>query len=316
MLKRIFYLIIMLLLVIPGYTFAYSDYIIASGENIGIKLKSNGIIIMGRYDDTNSLLEKGDIIISVNNTKNLDIDKFTNIISKNDIDSIKIGYIRDGDFKETILNVNNGKTGLYLKDTIAGIGTLTFIDPNTKIYGALGHEIVDSVSGTIVDIKDGNIYDSKVIDITRSSSGVPGEKNASINSSSNKGDIDINTNKGLFGDYEGYLDNNSLYKVASHNNVKKGKAYILTELDDNEIKKYEINITKIDTKSSIKNITFKITDERLLEIGGIVQGMSGSPIIQGDYIVGAVTHVVVDNPKKGYGILITNMLEEAEKKDE
>ena len=98
--------------------------------------------------------------------------------------------------------------------------------------------------------------------------------------------------------------------------IKKGKAYILTELEDNEIKKYEIYITKINTNGKVKNITFKITDERLLEIGGIVQGMSGSPIIQGDYIVGAVTHVVVENPKKGYGILITNMLEEAEKKDE
>lgn len=316
MFKKISYLIIMLLLVIPGYTFAYSDYIIASGENIGIKIKSNGIIIIDRYNDINPSLEKGDIITSINNIKDLNIEKFTNIISKENINSFKIGYIRDGKFKETILNVEDGKTGLYLKDTIAGIGTLTFIDPDTKIYGALGHEIVDSISGNIIDIKNGNIYDSKVIDITRSSNGIPGEKNASINSELNKGDIDTNTNKGLFGDYQGNIDNNSLYKVGTTKDIKKGKAYILTELEDNEIKKYEIYITKINTNGKVKNITFKITDERLLEIGGIVQGMSGSPIIQGDYIVGAVTHVVVENPKKGYGILITNMLEEAEKKDE
>lgn len=316
MFRKFKFIILMLLLVIPGYTYAYSDYIIASGENIGIKLKSKGIIVMGRYDETNNFMEKGDIIVSVDNNDNLDIESFTNIISKNSNDSIEIGYIRDGELRKTSLNVKEGKTGLYLKDTIAGIGTLTFIDPNSKIFGALGHEIIDSVSGMIIDSSGGNIYDSKVVNITRSNDGVPGEKNASIDATSNKGDIDSNTNKGLFGDYQGSIDNTNLYKVGTKTDIKLGKAYMLTELEDNVVAKYEIEITKIDNRNKIKNIIFKVTDERLLEIGGIVQGMSGSPIIQGDYIVGAVTHVVVDNPEKGYGILITNMLEEAEKKDE
>lgn len=316
MFRKFIFLVIMLLLVIPGYTYAYSDYVIASGENIGIKLKSKGIIVMGRYDDTNTSLEKGDIIVSVENNNNLNIESFTNIISKDDKTSVKIGYIRDGKLKETSLNVKDGKTGLYLKDTIAGIGTLTFIDPNSKIFGALGHEIIDSISGMIIDSEGGNIYDSKVVDIRKSDDGVPGEKNASINSTSNKGDIDSNTNKGLFGDYQGKIDNTKLYKVGTINNVKLGKAYMLTELDDNIVTAYEIEIVKINSKKDIKNIVFKVTDDRLIEVGGIVQGMSGSPIIQNDYIIGAVTHVVVDNPKKGYGILITNMLEEAEKKDE
>lgn len=313
--KRIKYIIIMLLLSIPSYTYAYSKYIVASGENIGIKIKNKGIIIMGNYDDLNNQMNKGDIIISVEDDDDIDINSFTKIISNHSKDTIKIGYIRDGKYKTTDLNIDNGKTGLYLKDTIAGIGTLTFIDPNTKIFGALGHEIIDSISGTIIDSNGGNIYESKVMDIKRSTSNSPGEKNASIETDSNLGDIDTNTNKGIFGDYESNIDDTNLFEVASYEDVKLGKAYILTELDDNKVDKYEIDIIKINNKNSTKNIVFKVTDKRLLETG-IVQGMSGSPIIQDKYIVGAVTHVVVDNPKKGYGILITNMLEEAEKKDE
>lgn len=313
--KRIKYIIIMLLLSIPSYTYAYSKYIVASGENIGIKIKNKGIIIMGNYDDLNNQMNKGDIIISIEDNDDIDINSFTKIISNHSKDTIKIGYIRDGKYKTTDLNIDNGKTGLYLKDTIAGIGTLTFIDPNTKIFGALGHEIIDSISGTIIDSNGGNIYESKVMDIKRSTSNSPGEKNASIETDSNLGDIDTNTNKGIFGDYESNIDDTNLFEVASYEDVKLGKAYILTELDDNKVDKYEIDIIKINNKNSTKNIVFKVTDKRLLETG-IVQGMSGSPIIQDKYIVGAVTHVVVDNPKKGYGILITNMLEEAEKKDE
>ena len=316
MFNKIKMFILLLLLTIPIYTYAYSDYIVASGENIGIKLNINGIIVIGRYDDTNSSLGNGDIITSINNQKNINIDSFTKIVSKINNGKVNIGYIRDGKEKQINLNIKNGKTGLYLKDTILGIGTLTFIDPNTKIYGALGHEIVDSSTGQIIDNSSGNIYESKVIDIKRSDSGIPGEKNATINNSINLGDIDSNTEKGLFGDYLSLINSSKLYKVAHKDDVKLGRAYILTELDDNIVDKYEIEILKYNVGDKVKNIIFKVIDKRLMDVGGIVQGMSGSPIIQGDYIIGAVTHVVIDNPLKGYGILITNMLEEAEKKDD
>lgn len=316
MFNKIKMFILLLLLTVPIYTYAYSDYIIASGENIGIKLNTNGIIVIGRYDDTNSSLGNGDIITSINKQNNINIDSFTKIVSKINNGKINIGYIRDGKQKNIDLNIKNGKTGLYLKDTILGIGTLTFIDPNTKIYGALGHEIVDSSTGKIINNSSGNIYESKVIDIKRSDSGIPGEKNATINNNINLGDIDSNTEKGLFGDYLSEFDSSKLYKVANKDNIKIGNAYILTELDDNKVNKYEIEILNYNKRDKVKNIIFKVTDKRLMDVGGIVQGMSGSPIIQGDYIIGAVTHVVIDNPLKGYGILITNMLEEAEKKDE
>lgn len=316
MFKRFKQIILMLLLVIPISVYAYSDYIIASGKNIGIKLQTHGIIVAGNYDKTNTNIKKGDIIISLNDKDVTNLKAFMETISNSGEKTANIGYIRNGGYETATLNINNGKTGLYLKDSIAGIGTLTFIDPETLRYGALGHEIIDSNSGLILDNNGGNIYDSKIIEIKRSDNGNPGEKNASINTSSVLGDIDDNTNLGLFGDYDEKLDTTNLYKVGTSKDIKRGKAYMLTELEDNKVQKYAIEILKIVTKNEIKNIMFKVTDERLLEVGGIVQGMSGSPIIQNDYIVGAVTHVVVDNPQKGYGILITNMLKGADKKDD
>ena len=126
MFKRFKLIILLLLLTMPYYAYAYSDYIVASGENIGIKLKTKGIIVVGKYDNTNKDVQKGDIIVSVEGNNVIDIESFTESISNNRSSSVNIGYIRNGKLYNTAININNGKTGLYLKDTIAGIGTLTF----------------------------------------------------------------------------------------------------------------------------------------------------------------------------------------------
>jgi len=191
---------------------------------------------------------------------------------------------------------------------------LTFIDPNTKYFGVLGHEIADTTTGEIIDIENGTIFDSKITGITRSSNGNPGEKNALLYSDKVEGEVYENTNKGIFGKYTSNFDTSKLYKVASIDDINIGDAKILTVLDGEEVEEFSIKITSVNkTKDKLKNIQFEITDDSLLDkTNGIVQGMSGSPIIQNDYIVGAVTHVVVNDPHKGYGILITNMLEEAE----
>lgn len=320
MLHKIQLFALFLLLLVPGFVFAYSDYVIASGDNIGIKLQTNGIIVVGTYDingvdpATTAGLKAGDIITTINNKTVNSIDDINNIISNNNNYIVTIGYIRDNIESQTVLHLENNKTGLYLKDTISGIGTLTFIDPETKKFGALGHEIVNSTTGEIVDVFRGEIFTSSIISITPSNDGVPGEKNASLNSNDIIGNVYENTNKGVFGIYHGDITEESLYKVAKPSDVKIGDAKIRTVLSDNEIEEYEIRIIRIkETKDGTQNIIFEITDEELLEkTGGIVQGMSGSPIIQGDYIVGAVTHVIVQDPTKGYGIFITNMLEEAE----
>ena len=322
--KSIILLFLLSFFIIPLNILAYSDYIIASGENIGIKLNANGIMIVGTYkiDDVNpgddAGLKVGDMITSINDTSVKNISEMVNIINSSRDNTIKINFIRNDEEMETELKLykDHGtyKTGLYVKDNITGIGTLTFIDPETKFFGALGHEITESSTGNILDITSGEIFDSTVTGILPSSDGEPGEKNATFNSDNIDGEIFKNTNKGIFGKYTNELDDTKKYKVATLNDIKLGKAKILTVLDGDKIGEYEINILKVsNTKEKIKNIIFEITDEDLLKkTNGIIQGMSGSPIIQGDFIVGAVTHVVVDNPHKGYGILITNMLEEAE----
>ena len=323
MIKKAFLSILLTILCIPTFASAYSDYIIVGGENIGIELKADGVMVVGFYKVNNEYiankagLEIGDMITAIDNQEVNSIYDLTNKIKTSD-GNITIKFQRDNTTKYIDLQLtkdanNNYKTGIYVKDSVTGIGTLTYIDPNTKLFGALGHEITDSRTGKMLVISGGSIYESKVSDIEPSSNGVPGEKNAQINLEGTQGTIYENTIKGIFGTYTDEIDDSQLYKVAKPEDIKEGKAEILTVLNDDIIEKYEIEITNINTNQETKNISFKITDEALLEkTNGIVQGMSGSPIIQGEYIIGAVTHVVVDNPHKGYGIFITNMLEEGE----
>ena len=309
--------------IMPISILAYSDYILAGGENVGIEINSKGIMVVGlyeidgKYKANEAGIKVGDMIVSINNNEVQTIEEMTKIIS-NSNNKIEIGFIRNNKLDHTTLELtkdenNVYKTGLYVKDQIKGIGTLTFIDPNTKLFGALGHEIVEKTTGQILEVKDGKLYNSTVTDINPSRNGNPGEKNA-VFKETTIGKISENTNKGIFGSYEKELPNKKLYKVAQTKDIKTGTAKILTVLNQEEIKEYDINILKInESKEKTKNLLFEITDNTLLEeTGGIIQGMSGSPIIQDDFIIGAVTHVVVDSPTKGYGIFITNMLEEAE----
>ena len=310
-------LLIILLMLVPELVLAYSESIIASGKNIGIELKSKGIIIVGTYQvgnkdpALNANLQTGDKIISVNGIKVNSIEEMLEAIDlRGNETSLNITYLRGSKESNTTLYLekdNNDvyKTGLYVKDSISGVGTLTFIDPNTKLYGALGHEILEKATGQKLEIKDGK---------TPSENGNPGEKNVNYDTSKIYGNIKENTEYGIFGTYTDKIPDNKLYKVAKIDDIELGSATMLTVIDNDEIKNYDINIIKINKElTGNKNILFEITDNELLrKTGGIIQGMSGSPIIQKDYIIGAVTHVVVDDPTKGYGVFITNMLEEAE----
>lgn len=316
--------LIFTLLIIPNYALAYSDYIVAGGENIGIELNSKGVIIVGTYE-VNGInpakeanLRAGDKIIKINNKDVINIEEMLKVIeNSNNKSNIKITYLRGNKTNDTSLKLSKSsdniyKTGLYVKDSISGVGTLTFIDPNTKLFGALGHEIIEKNTGQKLEIKDGKIYSSTVTGITRSDIGKPGEKAARYDSSDIFGNVKENTTSGIFGNYTSTIPDKKLYKVAKEDEVKTGNATIFTVIDGNTIESFAINILRIN-KNTTKNILFEITDSRLLRnTGGIVQGMSGSPIIQDNFIVGAVTHVVVDDPTKGYGIFITTMLEEAE----
>lgn len=321
--KKFISFMLVLYLFIPVSVFAYSDYVMASGKNIGIELKSDYVLVVGSYDINNhnilyeSELQIGDKIKEVNGISVNSAYELNEAINKINKDNITVTYLRDDMIKKANIKLykdgNNYKSGLYVKDTIRGVATLTYIDVDNKTYGALGHEIIEKTTKSKFDLSSGTIFKSTVTGITKSYDGTPGEKNARSESSEVYGDVLENTQSGLFGNYTDTIPNSKMYKVVTSDEIKLGNAKILTTIKDEEIASYDIDILRINNNSKTKNILFEVTDKNLLDIaGGIVQGMSGSPIIQGDNIVGAVNYVLVDKTNRGYGIFITNMLEEAE----
>ena len=312
--------------ILPINVLAYAKELIVGGNNIGITIQTDGILIVGTYSvrgkdlALDAGLKAGDQIKKVDGIKVSSIDDMASIFTKSQDYEVDITYLRNNISKNTKLKLVKEndiyKTGLYVKDQVSGIGTLTFINPKDNTYGALGHEINDSNTGTMLEIKDGKIYSSTVTSIEKSSDGTPGSKNATLDTKKIQGDVLKNTEGGIFGTYTGKIPDEEKMAVATSDEVKTGQAFIKTVVNKNIVKKYEINIIKVkkDSENKIKSILFEVTDDELLkQTGGIVQGMSGSPIIQNDKIVGAVTSVVVNHPTRGYGILIEDMLEEASK---
>ena len=324
--KKLRLLFLLLILSVPSIVFAYSDYIIPGGENIGIKINSKYVTVVGFYKVGDTYIGEdagfkiGDKLTKIENEDITSIDSMINLVDKyKDKREIKINLLRDGKTLTTNLSLKideNGvyKTGLYVKDQINGIGTLTYIDPTTNIYGALGHEIADKTTLQKVEIKNGKIFKSEITGIKPSKDGEPGEKKAKLFMDDILGDIRLNHESGIFGTFTEQISDNNVIEVGEPDDVKIGKAVIRTVVDGSKIGQYDIEILEIDKTNSTKNILFKITDKNLLDkTGGVVAGMSGSPIIQNNKIIGAVTHVIVNDSDKGYGIFITTMLEEGEK---
>ena len=318
---------LLILFIMPINIYAYSKYIIPGGETIGIEVNSKGVLVVGFYEVDSKYIGKdagfliGDTITEINNTKVNNIDEMVKAVNE-EADSnnqLDVTIIRNGKSSNLTLDMICDsdavcKTGLYVKDEITGIGTLTYIDPKTTIFGALGHEITERTTGERFEIKDGKIFKATVTDNTKSENGSPGEKNATYDESVTYGKINSNEEAGIFGKYTSELLETEALEVGTKDDVKKGKAVIRTVINGNEVKEYNINILNINKDSDIKNILFEIKDDELLnETGGVIQGMSGSPIIQNNKIIGAVTHVIVSDAKKGYGIFITTMLEEGDK---
>ena len=316
-------MLLLTILFLPLNAYAYSDYIIPGGDTLGIEVETDGVMIIGfykidgKYNRGKPALQGGDYILKINNEEVHSADEMTTVIENaEDKRNINIVFRRGETVKETelplILSDGKYKTGLFVKSSIKGIGTLSYIDPGTKIFGALGHEINETETNSIVEIKSGIIFENAITGIQKSKPGVAGSKLASFNYNNKYGTIYKNTKYGIFGNYESNFPDIAPIKVGKE--VKIGQAYIKTVLDGNNIQNFLIDITSINETSQTKNITFRLLDDSLIEkTGGVVQGMSGSPIIQDDKIVGVLTHVVVDNPVTGYGLFITKMLEEGEK---
>lgn len=294
------------------------------GDSIGIVAEYNGVYVNGIYsiksnekNYTNNLIKTNDLIIEINTIPIHNIKEFNQIINTftNTVNEIPIKLIRDNKFLNVKLNViiENGisKHGLYLKDKIYGIGTLTYIDLDTGTYGALAHPIADSNNEYI---QSGSIYNASITSINKSNNEYTGEKIGSIQYDQIVGNIESNISNGIYGNlYNKDVKDRLKVESVNINEIKNGEAWLYTTVSDNKIEKFKISITKINHSKTDKSLEFKIIDQDLInKCGGIVHGMSGSPIIQDGKLVGAVTHVLVNDPTKGYGIFIENMLEVAE----
>ncbi|MDP4179188.1 MAG: SpoIVB peptidase [Bacillota bacterium] len=306
------------------------------GQPVGVKLNTKGVLIVALSDietqsgkvaspAANSGLQIGDSIISINNQSINSAEELVSVINSSQGKESEILIERKGEkIQRKVQPVkcsldNNYKIGLWVRDSTAGVGTLTFYDANSKKFAALGHPITDVDTGTILSVNYGQIVKSSIISVKKGIKGTPGElKGIFVDEDNMVGQIYTNTECGIFGKSNIPLKNdviNKPLKIALRNEIKEGNAKILTTIDGESPKLYNIQIQKLlsQNEPGPKSMIIKITDPILLEkTGGIVQGMSGSPIIQNDKIVGAVTHVLINKPDQGYGIYIEWMIKDLE----
>lgn len=309
--------------------------IIPSGEAIGVKIQTKGVLVVGLSSITTAEGKKhspaadagfeiGDTILEINSQKIVKDRDITKIVNSSKGKNLNFLIQREGRRQnikvKPVQSLEDSKfrVGLWVRDNIAGVGTMTFVDPDTNTFGALGHGITDIDSGVLVDISMGSVLKSKVASVQRARKTVPGEIVGIFYESEDPyGKINKNTNFGIYGNLNTNNRQNSLepMPIALSYQVKEGPAKILSTIEGNNVEEFDIEIQKVNKQNSpnSKSMLIKVTDQRLLNItGGIVQGMSGSPIIQDGRIVGAVTHVLVNDPTRGYGIFIEWMLDEAE----
>lgn len=306
--------------------------VVPGGHSVGVKLRPNGVIVVGFapvadeegnriYPAQEAGVEIGDTIFMVNHQKIYDAEELSRIVNNDSDKTVTVSIKRDGNIFETTLKAVKSDSGifqigLWVRDIAAGVGTMSFYDPATGYYGALGHIISDADTGKYIEVGEGEIIRARVTSILPGRKNRPGEKRGVfVQENYVLGNIEANTNFGIYGKIYKPIENPyySTLPVATVSQVQEGKAKMLTVIEGEKIKAYDIEIQKIIKQSypSSKGMIIKITDPELIaKTSGIIQGMSGSPIIQNGYLVGAVTHVFVNDPIRGYGIFAEWMMEE------
>ncbi len=307
--------------------------LIPCGTPIGIYVETDGILVLGNgritgedglnYEPVSNKLKSGDYILAINGRPVSDKNELIKEIQRSNGKDIELLIRRNEEnmsVKISPVKTASGsfKIGAWIRDNTQGIGTLTFISPN-GYFGALGHGITDIDTGLLMEIRDGTIYEAEIMSIVKGKEGEPGELIGMIRQQDRFkiGEIKENTYQGIFGKVENSyaeLEDMKPLKIGLKQEVKRGKAYVRCMVDD-KVTDYEIEIESVDMGNSnhSKGLVIRITDERLLNAtGGIVQGMSGSPIIQNNKIIGAVTHVFIQDSTKGYGTFIENMVNNLE----
>ncbi len=302
-------------------------YVAISGDIIGLRLFTEGVLIVEvdsihGPDGTispgeNAGLRKGDVICRIDGEETLSSSAVHNKIKYSAGCSLEVEYIRDGKHYITVLTPvyssfdNCYKGGLWIRDSAAGIGTVSFFDVNTGTFAALGHAVCDVDTGEVLPLLNGDVVSADIVGCRKGVSGTAGELNGVFKSES-KGMLIKNSVTGIYGIFDEWDKAAELYPVAMKDEVKKGSAQILSTVDSSGKQLYDIEIVKINSNSADnKHMVIQVTDKELIsKTGGIVQGMSGSPIIQNGRLVGVVTHVLINNPEKGYAIFAETMLDE------
>lgn len=294
---------------------ASGTYVIPSGKAVGVKLYTDGLLVVGINSVNGSPapaeksgIKVGDRIMSANGEKLFACERLAEIVNENP-GGVTLSVCRKNNVGEISVTPETAdgvcKLGIWVRDSTAGIGTMTYYDPSSNTFAALGHGICDVDTGNILTAKSGNILNCRIMSVVKSERGHAGELEGSFDGAPT-GIITKNSKNGIFG--EAYApESGEAVPIAEPGEVREGEAYILADVGG-VVKRYSIDITKVSNNRSAKSITLKITDEALISVtGGIVQGMSGAPIIQNGKLAGAVTHVFVNDPLRGYGVLAKYM---------
>ena len=287
--------------------------LIPGGCTVGVKLYTQGLVVTGfesRSAAKAAGLKKGDVIIQVDGEAVHTAAALRECLEE---EQVILKILRNGREAEFCVRPNGNQIGAYVRDSLAGIGTVTYYDPDTGAFGALGHGVSDSETKMLLPVEAGVVVESSVADVKKGRDGAPGELKGSFDVNTILGKVERNAERGIFGTLDVPIPGTPL-PVAEAGEAEPGPAEIWANVDGREVRSYSVEILRIypHADETGRNLLLEVTDPALLATtGGIVQGMSGSPIIQDGKLVGAVTHVLVNDSAKGYGIFIENMLDAA-----
>jgi stage IV sporulation protein B len=297
-----------------------ADYLIPVGQVVGLELR-NDTVSVAAFDDLlggaarSAGLKIGDEIIDIDG-KTIDNAEDVRLALERSDGQVRLRILRDEKEQQLSLTpqitTDGPRLGVYLRQGITGIGTVTWYDPATGAFGTLGHG-VNNAQGELVEMTSGKAYSASVLSVKQGKCGEPGQLRGGVDGQQALGDLKKNTQRGVFGSTDTPWDGEAM-EVAACNEIRTGAATIRSTISGKEVREYSVEILKIypEKRQEGRNMLIRVTDPALLQAtGGIVQGMSGSPIIQDGKLVGAVTHVLVNDPATGYGIFIENMLDAA-----
>lgn len=315
--------------------------LIPGGQSIGVTLQTKGVMVVGQapvvdkngknfFPAKEAGIQVGDILLKIENQEVKTDQEVSNAIDSagKQKGTVTVTFKHQDQVIEKVVQpIFCGETGryrmgLFVRDEAAGVGTLSFLDPVSKLYGALGHVITDADTNQKIEVYNGKIIASTIYAIEKGKRGHPGEKIGSfVPNSAFSGTIEKNTMTGIFGKMNGQLENpyfKEAIPVGWESEVKVGPAKIYTVIQGEKIEEFDVNIDRVmHNRTDSKNMIVRVTDPRLLEVtGGIIQGMSGSPIVQDGKLIGAVTHVFVNDSQRGYGVFIQNMLNDSSQLNE